>query len=129
VGRPLAGGGAALVERCTGTAAEGGSSRTRQAEPGDLARFARGTVGIVLDVEDGGRVKFAYVRRGSVIEGVVSPERPHVRRGKDGRVANTFLVPIRPGEPRRAPRLAAELLRGFAAPPPPERLAAARPRR
>ncbi len=119
VGQPMPTLGA-LLGRCLGraTVPRVGARGTA----GDVARFRDGTMGIVLATA-GGRVKFAYVRRGVVAEGVVTPRTPHTRRAPDGRIANTFLRPIRPGEPRRAPRLAGELLEGFSAPPAPIALA------
>lgn len=121
VGQPFSASTTALAGHCLGVPGlrqrlEAASVPVDRPRPGDLVFFARGIVGVVLDVEPGGRAKFAYVRRGAVHEGVVSPHLPRTRRGSDGRVANTFLVPIQPGEPKRARRLAAELLEGFRAP-------------
>jgi hypothetical protein len=83
----------------------------RGVEPGDLVVF-EDQIGVVLETAQG-RIKFAYPRRKRIFEGLVTPRDPHRRRDRSGRIANSFLRPIRPGEPRRLPRLAGELLRGF----------------
>lgn len=113
---------------------EGLAINPRNASAGDLVFFndtqdangngkrddALSEVGFVVDVR-GSRLRFVYLHAQRARLGTLNLRRPsrrrRFRRGRTGPVENTYLRPIKKGESLRMPRLAGQLLAGFAALP------------
>jgi hypothetical protein len=100
-------------------------SPERAPRPLDLVRFeearpsaaapAGALLGVVLAVQ-GDRVEFLYPRGTRARRGFLNLRHPDRRRSAPGRIDNTYLRVIRPGDPRGTRYLAGQLLAGFAAP-------------
>jgi hypothetical protein len=95
-----------------------------EARPGDVLFFDAGGIGaapacadrtgIVESVDAGGRITFVEARGGRVRQSFVDPARPTERRDARGEILNSFLRPIRIGDPPGARYFAGEMLCGIA---------------
>lgn len=98
--------------------------RAASARPGDVLFFD--TIGtgeqpdcadhaaVVERVSPDGRIGFVELRGGRLRHSVADPRRPTERRDTRGDVLNSFLRPVRPGDPPGARYLAGQMLCGIA---------------
>lgn len=94
------------------------------ARPGDIVLFrvapgesgdpipcdAPDRVGIVSAVDPQGKIGFVEARDGRKLTSYVDPIHPSLRRDADGNIHNSFLRPVRAGDPFPQPLLAGETL-------------------
>lgn len=115
-----------LLARCWGRSITPPQVNPERApRPLDLVRFeearpsaaapAGALLGVVLAVQ-GDRVEFLYPRGTHARRGFLNLRHPDRRRATPGRIDNTYLRIIRPGDARGTRYLAGQLLAGFAAP-------------
>jgi len=94
------------------------------ARPGDIVLFrvtpgdagdplpcdAPDRVGIISAVDPQGKIGFVEARDGRKLTSYVDPAHPNLRRDPEGRILNSFLRPVRAGDPFPQPLLAGETL-------------------
>jgi hypothetical protein len=123
-----------MLRRCLGRSVtpellEGRSIEVRpdRPAPGDLVLFHNtrdansngknddlySDAGVVIEIR-GLRVRFIYLRRGRVLQGVLNRKHPHRRRLTTATIQNTYLRIKRRNDPPRTRYLAGQLLAGFA---------------
>jgi|GEM_PF-6868303 hypothetical protein len=95
-------------------------NNTRDSNGNGKQDDALSEVGLVVAVR-GSRIRFAYLHAQRLRLGRLNLRRPTHRRryrgGTSGPLENTYLRPVKKGESLSLPRLAGQLLAGFAPPP------------